>query len=183
MGHPLGCTGAKLSVQIFDEMQKRSLKDKYAMVTMCVGTGQGARHGVLIRGGEVLEKMHEIDTIVFDKTGTITRGEPAVTDVVASDTWTDDEAELLRLAASAERGSEHPLGEAIVAEAGNRELRLSDPHGFQAEVGHGVQAEVESTSPSLSTRAIKTTKGPASCSPIAFSIPERFAPRMAWLVR
>ena len=77
-----------------------------------VGTGKGAESGVLIRGGEALETAHKINAIVFDKTGTITTGAPALTDVVTAAGWSEDE--LLRLAASAERGSEHPLGEAIV---------------------------------------------------------------------
>jgi cation transport ATPase len=83
-----------------------------------------------------------MNTVVLDKTGTITRGQPAVTDVVVNG-FPGGATELLRLAASVEKGSEHPLGEAIVAEAGNRDLVLSEPEGFQAEVGHGVQAQVD----------------------------------------
>ena len=78
-----------------------------------VGTGKAAEHGILIGGGEALETARRINTIVLDKTGTLTRGNPAVTGVVTADGWTDDE--LLRLAAAAEVGTEHPLGEAIVA--------------------------------------------------------------------
>lgn len=115
-----------------------------------VGTGRGAEQGVLIRGGEALEQAHAITTVVLDKTGTITRGRPAVTDVVvqAGDgggaALGSLSAEgLLRLVAAAERGSEHPLGEAIVARAGELGLRLPDAQGFTALAGHGVSAMVD----------------------------------------
>ena len=107
-----------------------------------VGTGKGAELGILFKTSEALERAGRITTVVLDKTGTITRGHPTVTDVVV-DNFPGGEPELLRLAASVEKGSEHPLGEAIVAEAGNRELALSDPLAFHAEVGHGVEAEVD----------------------------------------
>jgi len=106
-----------------------------------VGTGKGAEHGVLIRGGESLETAHRIQAVVLDKTGTITEGRPSVTDVIALDALTEDE--LLRLAASAERGSEHPLGEAIVAAARARGLPLADAADFEAVPGHGVRSQVE----------------------------------------
>jgi Cu+-exporting ATPase len=112
-----------------------------------VGTGRGAEQGILFRSGEALERAGAITLVVLDKTGTITRGQPAVTDIVVNSeaapgpVWSSDE--LLRLAASLEKGSEHPLGEAILAEAGNRELTLSEPQGFQAEVGYGVAGEVD----------------------------------------
>ncbi len=111
-----------------------------------VGTGKGAEMGVLFKSSEALERAGRLNTVVLDKTGTITRGQPAVTDIVlhaANGAAPLSENELLRLAASVEKGSEHPLGEAIVAEAGNRELALSNPEGFQAEVGHGVSARVD----------------------------------------
>ncbi len=106
-----------------------------------VGTGRGAEHGVLIKGGEALETAHKLQTIVLDKTGTITRGEPAVTDVFPSPEMNEDE--LLRLAASAERGSEHPLGEAIVRAAGDQGLTLAEPTAFNAVAGHGIEVTVE----------------------------------------
>ncbi|MCH8995112.1 MAG: copper-translocating P-type ATPase [Chloroflexi bacterium] len=106
-----------------------------------VGTGKGAEHGILIRGGESLETAHKITTVVFDKTGTITEGKPSVTDVVTADGLAADD--LLRLAASAERGSEHPLGEAIVGAARERGLSLAEAQQFQAVPGHGVEAEVD----------------------------------------
>ena len=106
-----------------------------------VGTGKGAEHGVLIKGGETLETAHKLTTIVLDKTGTITRGEPALTDVVpAAGT---DERELLRVVASAERGSEHPLGEAIVRGARERGVELADVTGFNAIAGHGIEARID----------------------------------------
>jgi len=105
-----------------------------------VGTGRGAARGVLIKGGEALEMAHRIDTILLDKTGTVTRGKPAVTAVLPAPAWSGDE--LLRLAASAERYSEHPLGRAIVEAAAARGLALVDPAGFAARSGHGVRAQV-----------------------------------------
>jgi Cu+-exporting ATPase len=104
-----------------------------------VGTGTGAEHGILIKNAEALERASSLTTIVFDKTGTITEGQPAVTDVVSSIADT----ELLRLAASVERGSEHPLGEAVVRAANERGLTLEQPESFTALAGHGVQARVD----------------------------------------
>lgn len=107
-----------------------------------VGTGKGAESGVLLKTSEALERAGRITVVVLDKTGTITRGQPAVTDVLVQD-YPQGEIELLRLAASVEKGSEHPLGEAIWAEASSRDLVLSNPEGFHAEVGHGVEAKVD----------------------------------------
>ena len=106
-----------------------------------VGTGKGAGMGILFRSSAGLETAGKTDVVVLDKTGTITKGQPAVTDIVVADGWDADD--LLRLAASVEKGSEHPLGEAIWAEATSRELALADLAGFQAQAGHGVSAEVE----------------------------------------
>jgi Cu+-exporting ATPase len=106
-----------------------------------VGTGRGAEAGVLFKGGEALETAHKIQTVVFDKTGTITEGKPGVTDVVVVEEF--DEDELLRLAASAERGSEHPLGAAVVRRAEEKGLRLERAENFRALAGRGVGAEVE----------------------------------------
>ncbi|MCH8161206.1 MAG: copper-translocating P-type ATPase [Chloroflexi bacterium] len=106
-----------------------------------VGTGKGAEHGILIRGGEALERAHKITTVILDKTGTITEGKPSVTDIVTVDGNAEDE--LLRLAASAERGSEHPLGEAIVQEAQGRGLSLAEAREFNAVPGHGIEAHVD----------------------------------------
>jgi Cu+-exporting ATPase len=106
-----------------------------------VGTGKGAENGVLIKGGESLETAHKIQTIVLDKTGTITEGRPALTDVVAIAQI--DESELLRRVASAERTSEHPLGEAIVRGAKEKRLLLSEANDFQALAGRGIAAQVD----------------------------------------
>ena len=106
-----------------------------------VGTGKGAELGILFRSSEALERAGKIDTIVFDKTGTITKGIPAVTDIITDGTITEDE--LLVLAASTEKGSEHPLGEAIWAEATRRNLAVIEPNGFTAIAGKGVEAEVQ----------------------------------------
>ncbi len=109
-----------------------------------VGTGRGAEMGILFRHGEALERAGRVNVVVFDKTGTLTRGEPTVTDIALSPAWSDQSVDiLLRLAAGVEKGSEHPLGEAIWAEATRRNLVLADPLGFRAEPGLGVQAEVE----------------------------------------
>jgi len=107
-----------------------------------VGTGKGASLGVLIKSGEALERAGRLTTLVFDKTGTITRGQPAITDVIVHGI-AGGENELLRLAASAEKGSEHPVGEALVEEAGSRSIQLVDPVGFQAEAGYGIEATIE----------------------------------------
>jgi Cu+-exporting ATPase len=106
-----------------------------------VGTGKGAENGVLIRGGEALEQAHKVRAIVLDKTGTITRGKPSLTDLLPAASF--DENELLRLAASAEQGSEHPLGEAIVTAARERELALAEVSDFDAIAGHGISATID----------------------------------------
>ncbi|MGQ9545750.1 MAG: heavy metal translocating P-type ATPase [Dehalococcoidia bacterium] len=106
-----------------------------------VGTGKGAEHGILIRNGEALEKAHRINTVLLDKTGTLTRGEPMVTDVVAAAFSSPEE--VLQLAASVEHSSEHPLGEAVVKAALEKKLELSPSSNFQAILGQGVEALVE----------------------------------------
>ena len=107
-----------------------------------VGTGRGAEQGVLIKQAEALEIAHKVDTVVLDKTGTLTSGKPVVTDLIASDGSRSSEQDLLFLAASAERGSEHPLGEAIVMEAQARGLRLESVTAFEAIPGRGISAQV-----------------------------------------
>ncbi len=110
--------------------------------SIMVGTGKGAEHGILIRGAEALETAHQLNTIVLDKTGTLTKGEPSVTDVIASKESTRQE--ILTLAASAEKGSEHPLGEAIVRRAKEEHSILLEPKGFQAIAGYGIEAMIDS---------------------------------------
>ncbi|HHU90520.1 MAG TPA: heavy metal translocating P-type ATPase [Clostridiaceae bacterium] len=106
-----------------------------------VGTGKGAENGVLIKSGEALETAHLIKTVVFDKTGTITEGNPIVTDIIT--TGQVDLTELLRLSASAEKGSEHPLGEAIVNKAKEQNLELLNVDNFEAIPGHGIEVSIE----------------------------------------
>jgi Cu+-exporting ATPase len=109
--------------------------------SIMVGTGKGAESGILIRGGEALEGAHKLDTVVLDKTGTLTRGTPELTDVVVLDGM--HEEELLRLLASAERASEHPLGESIVRAATHRGLPLGELEAFEAVSGGGIRACVD----------------------------------------
>jgi Cu+-exporting ATPase len=106
-----------------------------------VGTGRGAEMGVLFKNSESLENAHRLNVITLDKTGTITRGEPSVTDIIPAAGW--DEADLLKLAASAERGSEHPLAQAVVNTARTRGLALENPQDFTAESGRGIRALVD----------------------------------------
>jgi Cu+-exporting ATPase len=105
-----------------------------------VGTGKGAENGILIKSGEALETAHKIDTIVFDKTGTITEGTPTVTDVLTADGSGGDS--LLALTASAEKGSEHPLGQAIVIGAQNKGLELLSVDSFDSLTGRGIEAQI-----------------------------------------
>lgn len=105
-----------------------------------VGTGKGAENGILIKGGEALETAHKVNTIVFDKTGTITQGRPAVTDVLVTDGGNGDT--LLQLTASAERGSEHPLGQAIVSWAQQKGMALLKVDTFEAITGRGIEARI-----------------------------------------
>ena len=106
-----------------------------------VGTGKGAENGILIKGGEALESAHKIDTIIFDKTGTITEGKPVVTDIIAIDNI--NEKELLQIALSAEKGSEHPLGEAIVKRGLEENLKALNVENFKAITGHGIEARID----------------------------------------
>ena len=105
-----------------------------------VGTGKGAELGVLIKGGEALETTHGINAVVLDKTGTITQGKPELTDIVRYSG--DDEADVLTLSASAERGSEHPIARAIVSAAQEKNLTLAEPEQFRAIPGRGIEATV-----------------------------------------
>ncbi len=108
-----------------------------------VGSGRGAEHGILFRNSEALERLQRVTTVVFDKTGTLTRGTPSVTDVIRAPGANVDGDDLLRLAAGAETGSEHPLGQAIVAAATARGWAVAAPEGFQSIAGAGVRATVE----------------------------------------
>jgi Cu+-exporting ATPase len=116
--------------------------------SIMVGIGKGAEHGVLIRGGEALERAHQLTTVVLDKTGTLTRGEPAVCVVVPlADGWTEDR--LVAIAASAEQGSEHPVAEAILRHAHERGLQLDEARDFTAIPGLGIRATIGEGSQAL----------------------------------
>ncbi|MDD4390824.1 MAG: heavy metal translocating P-type ATPase [Eubacteriales bacterium] len=106
-----------------------------------VGTGKGAENGILIKSGEALETAHKINTIVFDKTGTITEGKPTVTDIITAEGINEDR--LLQITASAEKGSEHPLGQAIVKGAREKNLELFEISGFNSITGRGIEAKIE----------------------------------------
>jgi Cu+-exporting ATPase len=123
--------------------------------SIMVGTGRGAERGILVKGGEALEAAHRLTTVVLDKTGTLTKGKPRLTDVIPTNGLSEED--LLRLAASAERGSEHPLGEAIVA--GSRHLGLIEPERFDAPTGHGVVATVEGRSVLVGSRELMREHG------------------------
>ncbi len=112
-------------------------------MSLMVGIGKGAENGILIRSGEALQTARAIQTVVLDKTGTITKGKPELTDIVISDQPTVKDDELLRLASSVEKVSEHPLAQAIVEGAQARKLELAEVKDFEAIPGHGVSAKVE----------------------------------------
>ncbi len=116
-----------------------------------VGSGKGAENGILVKSGGALETAGKITTVVFDKTGTLTRGEPEVTDIVAYGT---SDSELLLMAASAERGSEHPLGEAIVRRAAANGMTVPDPERFESVTGKGIRATVLSKEVMIGNRAL-----------------------------
>ncbi|MDP3063244.1 MAG: heavy metal translocating P-type ATPase, partial [Chloroflexota bacterium] len=120
------------------------------------GTGKGAEHGILFKGGDAIEATSKLQVVIFDKTGTLTRGQPSVTDVVALG---GKEDEVLRLAAVAEKNSEHPLGEAIVRGAQARGLRLTDPTDFNAIPGHGIEARVDGRPVLLGNRKLMAERG------------------------
>ena len=122
-----------------------------------VGVGRGAQAGILIRGAEVLEKAQKLDTVVFDKTGTLTRGEPALTDVLVQSPWTKEQA--LRLAASLESGSEHPLAEAIVRGAREAGVAPAAVEGFDSVPGHGVQGRIDGEPVLLGNRRLMQREG------------------------
>jgi Cu+-exporting ATPase len=103
---------------------------------LMVGVGKGAEAGILIRGGEYLERAQKLTTIVFDKTGTLTKGEPSVTDIIP---FESSEDEVLKYAAIAEKGSEHPLAEAIIKAARMKNIDVPDMDTFEAVPGHGVR--------------------------------------------
>lgn len=122
-----------------------------------MGTGIGARNGILIKSAEALQAIQEADTVVFDKTGTLTRGEPLLTDVMATGNISEDR--LLELAATLEKNSEHPLGEAIVSSAVGRGLEISDPDSFQSVTGKGIRGRVSGVEVVLGNRSLISESG------------------------
>jgi Cu+-exporting ATPase len=124
--------------------------------SIMVGTGKGAENGILIRSGEALEKAHKITAIVFDKTGTLTKGRPEVTDIVPKGI---DAKDLLFYAASAEKGSEHPLGESIIRKAEESGLKIADPEQFLAVPGHGIRTVVQGKTVHLGNRKLMQDEG------------------------
>ena len=128
-----------------------------APTAIMVGTGKAAENGILVRGGEALEQARRINAIVLDKTGTLTQGKPAVTEIVPRDGFPADE--LLRLTAAAEVGSEHPLGEAIVAAAQARGMTLPAPNGFQSITGKGIESQIDGREIVAGNRALLAERG------------------------
>ena len=126
-------------------------------VAIMVGTGKGAENGILIKSAEALETLHAVSTVVLDKTGTVTQGKPRVTEVIPRGDTTEEE--LLCLAASLEKPSEHPLAEAIVTEAEERAIPLVPVTGFQAVHGRGVEAEIQGSAYLAGNRAMMEEKG------------------------
>ena len=126
-------------------------------VSIMVGTGKGASLGILIKNAEALEVLRQVDTLVVDKTGTLTEGRPRLVAVTPGDGW--DEQRLLQLAASLERGSEHPLAQAIVAGANERDIELSGVSDFQSVTGEGVNGNVDSRSVALGNARLMERHG------------------------
>jgi Cu+-exporting ATPase len=126
-----------------------------------VGMGKSAESGILFKNSEALEQARALSAVVLDKTGTLTRGQPTVTDVVVSDDAAIDESALLALAASVERGSEHPLGAAIVRAASEHAIPLSEPQNFETVAGLGARAEVAGQTVLIGNRALMTDHGAA----------------------
>ncbi|MGP1397118.1 MAG: heavy metal translocating P-type ATPase [Inquilinaceae bacterium] len=126
-------------------------------MSIMVATGRGAGLGVLVKNAEALERFAKVDTVVVDKTGTLTEGKPRLTAIVPAPGW--DEADLLRLAATLEKASEHPLAEAIVAAAHDRGLTLGEAEGFDSVTGQGVHGRVEGRDVALGNARMMDTRG------------------------
>jgi len=140
-----------------------------------VGTGRGAERGILIKGGEALEMAYRIDTVVLDKTGTLTHGKPVVTAVLPAAGFAENE--LLRLAAGAERYSEHPLGKAVVEAAAGRGIALAEPAEFVATAGHGVHARVDGRQVDIGRPGVTVTVDGAAAG--TFEIADTIKPEAA----
>ncbi|OIJ13067.1 copper-translocating P-type ATPase [Anaerobacillus alkalilacustris] len=120
--------------------------------SIMVGTGRGAENGILYKGGEHLERAHKTDTVVLDKTGTITKGEPELTDIFTTEGWV--RSKLLHLVASIEKGSEHPLGQAIVKAAKEKNISFDPVEHFEAIPGHGIKATFKGEEVLIGTRKL-----------------------------
>jgi Cu+-exporting ATPase len=157
---PLGKSTLEFALTIFISVLVIACPCALGLATptaIMVGTGKGAENGILIKGGEALETAHKIQTIVFDKTGTITEGKPEVTDVVTIDGI--EENYLLQLTASAEKGSEHPLGQAIVQGAQSRGLEIFNTEQFQAVTGRGIEAGIKGRAVLAGNKKLMDEKG------------------------
>lgn len=121
--------------------------------SIMAGSGRAAEHGILFKGGEHLEQTHQVDTVVLDKTGTVTKGKPELTDVISF----GDETEFLKLVGAAEKSSEHPLAEAIVKGVQARNLEIPNPESFEAIPGYGIKAAVEGKEVLIGTRRLMET--------------------------
>jgi Cu+-exporting ATPase len=126
-------------------------------ISIMAGVGKAAEFGALIRNGDALQQAGKLTTIILDKTGTVTEGRPSVTSIVVLDEWTQDK--LLQWGASLEKGSEHPLAEAIVTEANDRDMNLLEVDGFAAIAGHGVEANIDSKPVLLGNRKLMADRG------------------------
>jgi len=140
-------------------------------ISLMVGVGKGAENGILIRSGEALETAQKLDAIILDKTGTITEGKPSVTDVITVNGFT--EQQVLYYAASVEKASEHPLGEAIIQGAEGRSIKLAESEKFNAIPGHGVEAQVEGKPVVLGNLKLMSQKA------IHFADPHHHSQRLA----
>jgi len=126
-------------------------------IALVTGTGKGAENGILIKGAEYLERSRKIDTIIFDKTGTLTKGEPSVTDSIPL--IDESEEEILRIAAIAEKDSEHPLGEAVIRKAQEKRIEITDPESFEVVPGHGVKITYKGIDYLLGNRRLMMENG------------------------
>ena len=156
----LGHIGIDFSVLVFVSVVVISCPCALGVATpaaLLVGTSKGAQCGVLIKGGESLERAGKVDTVVFDKTGTLTVGRPSVTDLVSLGALRSED--LLRYAATVEKGSEHPLGKAVVNEARRRSISVSEPRDFEAFAGMGVRGTVDGKVVLLGNRRLALDNG------------------------
>ncbi|GHU02641.1 copper-translocating P-type ATPase [Spirochaetia bacterium] len=157
---PVGKSVLEFSLTIFISILVIACPCALGLATptaIMVGTGKGAENGILIKGGEALETAHKIQTIVFDKTGTITEGKPKVTDIVTVSGIAENY--LLQITASAEKGSEHPLGQAIVLGAQEKNITFLAVENFEAITGRGIEAEINGVKALIGNRKLMDERG------------------------